>query len=164
MNEIRATIQETAKRIKRLGERSQEIGGIVKLIDTIAERTNMLALNANMQAAQAGEAGRGFMVVAAEVQRLAENAKDATNQIGKLVNNIQLETGDTIAAMDKAIEEVVEGSGLAEQAATQMKRNEEMVATLDALGMQLLEAVRAFTLPAEWVAKADAGKSIKAVA
>jgi twitching motility protein PilJ len=149
MNEIRATIQETAKRIKRLGERSQEIGGIVKLIDTIAERTNMLALNANMQAAQAGEAGRGFMVVAAEVQRLAESAKEATHQISKLVGNIQVETGDTMAAMDQAIAEVVQGSELAEQAATQINRNQEMVAMLDALGNQLLDAVRAFKLPAE---------------
>lgn len=166
MNEIRATIQETAKRIKRLAERSQEIGGIVKLIDTIAERTNMLALNANMQAAQAGEAGRGFMVVAAEVQRLAENAKDAAHQIEKLVGNIQVETGDTIAAMDQAIGEVVEGSELAERAATQMKRNEEMVATLDALGKRLLEAVRAFKLPTDYAlhnaSHADAAKSLAA--
>lgn len=167
MNEIRATIQETAKRIKRLGERSQEIGGIVKLIDTIAERTNMLALNANMQAAQAGEAGRGFMVVAAEVQRLAENAKEAAQQISKLVVNIQVETGDTIAAMDQAIEEVVQGSELAEQAATQMKRNEEMVAALDGLGKRLLDAVRAFRLPPEYVrdgAKSDVSKPMAAVA
>jgi twitching motility protein PilJ len=151
MNEIRATIQETAKRIKRLGERSQEIGGIVRLIDTIAERTNMLALNANMQAAQAGEAGRGFMVVAAEVQRLAENAKDAAHQIEKLVGNIQVETSDTIAAMDEAIEEVVEGSELAERAATQMQRNEQMVDTLDAVGKRLLDAVLAFKLPPEYM-------------
>jgi twitching motility protein PilJ len=163
MNEIRATIQETAKRIKRLGERSQEIGGIVKLIDTIAERTNMLALNANMQAAQAGEAGRGFMVVAAEVQRLAESAKEATHQISKLVSNIQVETGDTMAAMDQAIEEVVEGSELAEEAARLIKRNEETVAQLDALGKDLLDAVRAFKLPAEFVARAEDAR-IKAVA
>jgi twitching motility protein PilJ len=162
MNEIRATIQETAKRIKRLGERSQEISGIVKLIDTIAERTNMLALNANMQAAQAGEAGRGFMVVAAEVQRLAESAKEAANQISKLVGNIQVETGDTIAAMDEAIQEVVEGSEFAEQAATQMKRNEEMVAMLDSLSKGLLDSVRAFKLPPEYVA--ETGKAVRAVA
>jgi twitching motility protein PilJ len=164
MNEIRATIQETAKRIKRLGERSQEIGGIIKLIDTIAERTNMLALNANMQAAQAGEAGRGFMVVAAEVQRLAESAKEATHQISKLVGNIQVETGDTIAAMDQAIAEVVEGSELAEQAATQINRNQEMVAMLDALGNQLLDAVRAFKLPPEQVAEDEPAKTMAAVA
>lgn len=164
INEIRATIQETAKRIKRLGERSQEIGGIVKLIETIAERTNMLALNANMQAAQAGEAGRGFMVVAAEVQRLAESAKEATDQIGKLVGNIQIETGDTIAAMDQAIEEVVEGSGRAEQAATHINRNQEMVAMLDALGKELLDAVRAFKLPPEYKLEAEPAKPIIAVA
>jgi twitching motility protein PilJ len=164
MNEIRATIQETAKRIKRLGERSQEIGGIVKLIDTIAERTNMLALNANMQAAQAGEAGRGFMVVAAEVQRLAESAKEATHQISKLVNTIQVETGDTMAAMDQAIEEVVTGSELAEQAATQINRNQEMVTALDALGKQLLDTVRAFNLPAEHSTSTEPTKSIRAVA
>ncbi|HLF23392.1 MAG TPA: methyl-accepting chemotaxis protein, partial [Burkholderiales bacterium] len=156
MNEIRATIQETAKRIKRLGERSQEIGGIVRLIDTIAERTNMLALNANMQAAQAGEAGRGFMVVAAEVQRLAENAKDAAHQIEKLVGNIQVETSDTISAMDQAIEEVVEGSELAERAATQMQRNEQMVDTLDAVGKRLLDAVLAFKLPPEYLPEVSA--------
>lgn len=164
INDIRATIQETAKRIKRLGERSQEIGGIVKLIETIAERTNMLALNANMQAAQAGEAGRGFMVVAAEVQRLAESAKEATDQISKLVGNIQVETGDTIAAMDQAIEEVVEGSELAEQAATQINRNQEMVATLDALGKELLEAVRAFKLPAESLSESNRPTSAKSIA
>lgn len=165
MNEIRSTIQETAKRIKRLGERSQEIGGIVKLIDTIAERTNMLALNANMQAAQAGEAGRGFMVVAGEVQRLAESAKEATLQISKLVGNIQVETGDTIAAMDQAIAEVVEGSELAEQAATQINRNQEMMAMLDTLGNQLLDSVRAFKLPSESVGDdAEPKKPMAAVA
>src|SRR5204863_7908900 len=126
--------------------------------------TNMLALNANMQAAQAGEAGRGFMVVAAEVQRLAESAKEATHQIAKLVNTIQVETGDTMAAMDEAIEEVVQGSELAEQAATQINRNQEMVTALDALGRQLLETVRAFTLPAEYTAGSESTKSIRAVA
>jgi len=147
MGEIRGTIQETAKRIKNLGERSQEIGGIVKLIDDISERTNVLALNANMQAAQAGEAGRGFMVVADEVQRLAESSKQATDQISKLINNIQVETGDTISTMDKAIEEVVHGGELAEQAAQQMEKSEQMVARLDKLGVQLAQQVSAFTLP-----------------
>lgn len=164
MNQLRGTIQETAKRIKRLGERSQEIGGIVKLIDTIAERTNMLALNANMQAAQAGEAGRGFMVVAAEVQRLAESAKEATHQINKLVTSIQVETGDTIAAMDEAIQEVVAGSDSAEQAATQINRNQDMVTMLDTLGKQLLDTVQAFKMPAEYASQAEAGKHIRAVA
>ncbi len=143
MNEIRGTIQETGKRIKRLGERSQEITGIVKLIDDIAERTSVLALNANMQAAMAGEAGRGFRVVADEVQRLAERSKEATDQISKLVSNIQTETNDTIATMDRAIGEVVKGGELAEQAARQ-------VTHLDDLGGQLIASVQSFTLPAEY--------------
>jgi len=147
MGEIRGTIQETAKRIKSLGERSQEIGGIVKLIDDISERTNVLALNANMQAAQAGEAGRGFMVVADEVQRLAESSKQATDKISKLINTMQVETGDTISTMDKVIEEVVQGGELAEQAALQMDKTEQTVAKLDELGVQLAQQVAAFTLP-----------------
>lgn len=155
MNEIRTTIQETAKRIKRLGERSQEIGGIVKLIDTIAERTNVLALNANMQAAQAGEAGRGFMVVAAEVQRLAESAKQATDQIAKLISGIQVETGEAISTMDRSIEEVVGGTQLAEKGAAEMTLTDEAVEKLNVLGEQLRDAVRAFKLPEEHVAKGD---------
>ncbi|MDH5325133.1 MAG: methyl-accepting chemotaxis protein [Gammaproteobacteria bacterium] len=147
MSELRGTIQETAKRIKRLGERSQEIGGIIKLIDNIAERTNVLALNANMHAAAAGEAGRGFMVVADEVQRLAESSKGATEQIAKLVSNIQVETSDTISAMDKAIGEVVKGGEVTEQAAEQMDRTESTVSRLEALGQELASAVAAFELP-----------------
>jgi methyl-accepting chemotaxis protein len=144
MSDIRGTIQETGKRIKRLGERSQEITGIVKLIDEISERTSVLALNANMQAAMAGEAGRGFRVVADEVQRLAERSKQATDQIGKLVSTIQTETNDTIATMDRAIGEVVKGGELAEKAASQ-------VTHLDELGGQLLDSIQAFKLPAELV-------------
>ena len=140
MNDVRGTIQETGKRIKRLGERSQEIGGIVKLIDDIAERTSVLALNANMQAAVAGEAGRGFRVVADEVQRLAERSKEATDQISKLVSTIQGETNDTMAIMERAIGEVVKGGELAEKAATQ-------VSNLEKLGNDLSVAVQAFTLP-----------------
>ncbi len=164
MNEIRTTIQETAKRIKRLGERSQEIGGIVKLIDTIAERTNVLALNANMQAAQAGEAGRGFMVVAAEVQRLAESSKQATDQIAKLISGIQVETGEAISTMDRSIEEVVEGSQLAEKGATEMNLTDEAVEAVNALGAQLQEAVRAFRLPGEYVAEGDTNVSVRVAA
>ena len=125
MNEIRNTIQETAKRIKRLGDRSQEINTIVKVISDISERTSVLALNANMQAAAAGEAGRGFMVVANEVQRLAESSQEATEQIGKLVVNIQTETGDTITTMDRGIEEVVKGSELTDAASLQMDQTLE---------------------------------------
>ena len=142
MNEVRGTIQETGKRIKRLGERSQEITGIVKLIDDIAERTSVLALNANMQAAVAGEAGRGFRVVADEVQRLAERSKEATDQIGKLVTTIQGETNDTIATMERAIGEVVKGGELAEKAAAQ-------VSNLEKLGNDLHASVQTFTLTDE---------------
>ena len=99
MAEVRDTVQETGKRIKRLGDRSQEIGGIVDVIDRIAERTTVLALNASMQAASAGEAGRGFAVVAEEVQRLAASARQATEQIAGLVKNIQVETSDTMITM-----------------------------------------------------------------
>lgn len=126
----RDTIRETEKRIKRLGERSQEISGVVNLINTIAERTHILALNASMHAASAGEAGRGFAVVADEVQRLAENAREATSQIATLVSSIQVETADTANAMNQAISQVVEGSRLAEQAGEQMKRTQQTTADL----------------------------------
>ncbi len=151
MNDIRGTIQETGKRIKRLGERSQEITGIVKLIDDISERTSVLALNANMQAAMAGEAGRGFRVVADEVQRLAERSKEATNQVSKLVDAIQSETNDTMSTMDHAIGEVVKGGELADRAA-------EQVTHLDELGELLLQSIQAFTLPEDLLKEAGAGE------
>jgi twitching motility protein PilJ len=106
MNTLRDQIQETAKRIKRLGESSQEIGEITELISDITEQTNVLALNAAIQAASAGEAGRGFSVVAEEVQRLAESSRNATQQIGALVNNIQLETNETISWFKEFNQEV----------------------------------------------------------
>ncbi|MBS1211828.1 MAG: methyl-accepting chemotaxis protein [Proteobacteria bacterium] len=130
INSTSDTIRETEKRIKRLGERSQEISGVVNLINTIAERTHILALNASMHAASAGEAGRGFAVVAGEVQRLAENAREATSQIATLVSNIQIETADTVNAMNAAISQVVDGSRLAEQAGDQMKRTQETTTEL----------------------------------
>ncbi|MEW5757500.1 MAG: methyl-accepting chemotaxis protein [Pseudomonadota bacterium] len=130
MNEIRETISETEKRIKRLGERSQEISGIVDLINNIAERTHVLALNASMQAAAAGEAGRGFAVVADEVQRLAESSRNATSKISALVNNIQTETADTMNTMNKTISQVVEGSKLAEQAGRQMQETQQKTTKL----------------------------------
>ena len=120
INSIRDTISETEKRIKRLGERSQEITGIVNLINNISERTHILALNASMHAASAGEAGRGFAVVADEVQRLAENAREATKEIGTLVNNIQVETGDTVIAMNDVITQVANGTELADKAENAM--------------------------------------------
>lgn len=140
INGIRETIRETEKRIKRLGERSQEISGVVNLINTIAERTHILALNASMHAASAGEAGRGFAVVADEVQRLAENARQATGQIATLVNNIQVETADTVTTMNNTISQVVEGSKLAEQAGEQMKRTQETTAELVASVQQIAES------------------------
>ncbi len=137
ISSTRDTIRETEKRIKRLGERSQEISGVVNLINTIAERTHILALNASMHAASAGEAGRGFAVVADEVQRLAENAREATSQISTLVSNIQIETADTANTMNTAISQVVDGSRLAEQAGDQMKRTQETTADLVAAVQQI---------------------------
>jgi len=125
INSIRSTISETEKRIKRLGERSQEISGIVNLINSIAERTHILALNASMHAASAGEAGRGFAVVADEVQRLAENAREATSEISTVVNNIRVETSDTVTTMNTVISQVAEGTRLAELAGLSMKENQQ---------------------------------------
>jgi len=116
MHEIRDQIQETAKRIKRLGESSQEIGEIVELITDITEQTNVLALNAAIQAASAGEAGRGFSVVAEEVQRLADRSAEAAKQIGALVRTIQTDTQDAVAAMEKSTQGVVEGAKLSDAA------------------------------------------------
>ncbi|MDP3425698.1 MAG: methyl-accepting chemotaxis protein [Burkholderiaceae bacterium] len=116
MNAIRDQIQETSKRIKRLGESSQEIGEITELISDITEQTNVLALNAAIQAASAGEAGRGFSVVAEEVQRLAERSADATRQIAALVKAIQTDTQDAVAAMERSTQGVVEGAKLSDNA------------------------------------------------
>jgi twitching motility protein PilJ len=116
MNEIRSQIQETSKRIKRLGESSQEIGEIVELISDITEQTNVLALNAAIQAASAGEAGRGFSVVAEEVQRLAERSGEATKQIAAIVKTIQTDTNDAVAAMEHSTQGVVEGAKLSDAA------------------------------------------------
>ncbi len=130
MNEIRETIAETEKRIKRLGERSQEINGIVEIINNIAERTHILALNASMQAAAAGDAGRGFAVVADEVQRLAESSRESTSEIAGLVSNIQAETAETMATMNKAIAQVVEGTELAQASGVQMRATQEATSEL----------------------------------
>jgi twitching motility protein PilJ len=116
MNNLREQIQETAKRIKHLGESSQEIGEIVQLIAGITEQTNVLALNAAIQAAAAGEAGRGFSVVAEEVQRLAERSGEATKQIATIVKAIQHDTQDVVAAMERSTNGVVRGAELADSA------------------------------------------------
>jgi len=127
---ISDTIRETEKRIKRLGERSEEIGGVVSLINNIAERTHILAISASMHAASAGEAGRGFSVVANEVQKLAENAREATSKITSLVNNIQLETADTVTTMNEAISQVAQGTALAQQAGSEMRQTRDTTAEL----------------------------------
>jgi len=116
MNQLRDQIQDTSKRIKRLGESSQEIGEITELISDITEQTNVLALNAAIQAASAGEAGRGFSVVAEEVQRLAERSGEATKQIAALVRTIQTDTQDAVAAMERSTQGVVEGAKLSDNA------------------------------------------------
>ncbi len=126
MDNIRDQIQETSKRIKRLGESSQEIGNIVELIEDIADQTNILALNAAMQAAMAGEAGRGFAVVADEVQRLAERSANATKQIDALVRTIQADTNEAVSSMESSTSEVVSGAKLAEDAGEALQRIEKV--------------------------------------
>ena len=126
MNAIRETIQETSKRIKRLGESSQEIGNIVELINDIAEQTNILALNASIQASMAGEAGRGFAVVADEVQRLAERAANATKQIEVLVRTIQTDTNEAVVSMERSTTDVVGGALLAENAGAALEEIEQV--------------------------------------
>jgi twitching motility protein PilJ len=126
MDAIREQIQETSKRIKRLGESSQEIGEIVELIDDIADQTNILALNAAMQAAQAGEAGRGFAVVADEVQGLAERSSNATKQIEALVRTIQADTNEAVSSMEASTAGVVEGATLAENAGDALREIENV--------------------------------------
>lgn len=140
---IRDTIRETEKRIKRLGERSQEIGSVVTIINGIAERTHILALNASMHAASAGEAGKGFAVVANEVQKLAENAREATQQISSLVNNIQVETADTVTNMNDAITQVVRGTNLAQQAGNEMRETRDTTAELVQLVQQIAIGAKA---------------------
>jgi twitching motility protein PilJ len=133
MDGIREQIQETSKRIKRLGESSQEIGEIVDLISDITEQTNVLALNAAIQAASAGDAGRGFSVVAEEVQRLAERSAEATKQIGALVKTIQGDTHDAVAAMEKSTLGVVEGAKLSDVAGQSLREIEQVSNELAAL-------------------------------
>lgn len=141
MNEIRTQIQETSKRIKRLGESTQEISEIVELISDITEQTNILALNAAIQAASAGEAGRGFTVVAEEVQRLAERSSEATKQISAIVKTIQTDTGGAVAAMEKSTEGVVEGARLSDAAGQALNEIETVTNNL----AQLIQAISTAT-------------------
>jgi len=130
MNSIRENIQDTAKRIKRLGESSQQIGDIIELIDDIAEQTNILALNASIQSAMAGEAGRGFSIVAEEVQQLAERASNSTKQIEALIKSIQSETNEAIASMEQSTQGVVSGATLAQEAGEALERIETSTQSL----------------------------------
>jgi twitching motility protein PilJ len=133
MDQIRDQIQETSKRIKRLGESSQEIGSVVELINDISEQTNILALNAAVQAASAGEAGRGFAVVADEVQRLAERTSGATRRIESLVQAIQADTNEAVSSMEQTTSEVVSGARLAEDAGTALGEIERVSSDLNEL-------------------------------
>jgi twitching motility protein PilJ len=145
MNGIREQIQETSKRIKRLGESSQEIGEIVELISDITEQTNILALNAAIQAASAGEAGRGFTVVAEEVQRLAERSSEATKQISAIVKTIQTDTNSAVAAMEKSTEGVVEGAKLSDAAGQALTEIETVTNNLARLIQSISTATEAQT-------------------
>jgi twitching motility protein PilJ len=176
MNTIRETIQDTSKRIKRLGESSQEIGNIVELINDIAEQTNILALNASIQASMAGEAGRGFAVVADEVQRLAERSTNATKQIEVLVSTIQSDTKEAVVSMERSTTDVVGGALLAENAGAALDEIEQVsnqianlreiseqtgkattataaaISKLSEFASQLRKSVAGFTLPADGLA------------
>ena len=142
MDVIREQIQETSKRIKRLGESSQEIGDIVELINDIAEQTNILALNAAIQAAMAGEAGRGFAVVADEVTRLAERSSDATKQIEALVKTIQTDTNEAVISMEQSTSGVVAGARLAEDAGSALGEIENVSTNLAELVQSITNATR----------------------
>jgi len=142
MDGIREQIQETSKRIKRLGESSQEIGEIVELIDDIADQTNILALNAAMQAAMAGEAGRGFAVVADEVQRLAERSRNATKQIEVLVRTIQADTNEAVSSMEASTAGVVEGANLAENAGDALREIENVSAYIAEITKRIADSAQ----------------------
>jgi len=153
MNTIRETIQETSKRIKRLGESSQEIGNIVELISDIAEQTNILALNASIQASMAGEAGRGFAVVADEVQRLAERAATATKQIDVLVRTIQTDTNEAVVSMERSTTDVVGGALLAENAGAALEEIEQVSNQIASLVQNISGSSRSQSAAAQNIAR-----------
>jgi twitching motility protein PilJ len=142
MDNIRGQIQETAKRIKRLGESSQEIGDIVSLINDIADQTNILSLNAAIQASMAGDAGRGFAVVADEVQRLAERSSAATKQIAALVKTIQTDTNEAVISMEQTTAEVVNGAKRAQDAGVALEEIESVSNSLAELIQNISNAAR----------------------
>jgi twitching motility protein PilJ len=152
MDTIREHTQETSKRIKRLGESSQEIGGIVELINDIAEQTNILSINAAIQATMAGEAGRGFAVVADEVQRLAERSSNATQQIDVLVRTIQSDTSAAISSMEKSTSGVLSGAKLSQDAGTSLEQ-------IEAVSHQLAELINTISDAAKQQAQAAVGSS-----
>jgi twitching motility protein PilJ len=153
MNTIRETIQDTSKRIKRLGESSQEIGNIVELINDIAEQTNILALNASIQASMAGDAGRGFAVVADEVQRLAERAAAATKQIEVLVRTIQTDTNEAVVSMERSTTDVVGGALLAENAGAALEEIEQVSNQIASLVQNISGSARQQTGAAQNIAR-----------
>lgn len=152
MDTIREQIQETSKRMKRLGESSQQIGEIVELINDIAEQTNILSLNAAIQAAMAGEAGRGFAVVADEVQRLAERSGNATRQIDALVKTIQSDTNEAISSMEQSTAEVVSGARLSQDAGASLEQ-------IESVSQQLAELIDSITENAKQQATAAVSTS-----
>jgi twitching motility protein PilJ len=151
MNTIRETIQETSKRIKRLGESSQEIGNIIELINDIADQTNILALNASIQASMAGEAGRGFAVVADEVQRLAERSANATKQVEVLVRTIQTDTNEAVVSMERSTTDVVGGALLAEHAGAALEEIEQVSNQIASLVQNILGSAQEQAKAAEVV-------------
>ena len=153
MNTIRETIQETSKRIKRLGESSQEIGNIIELISDIAEQTNILALNASIQASMAGEAGRGFAVVADEVQRLAERAATATKQIEVLVRTILTDTNEAVVSMERSTTDVVGGALLAENAGAALQEIEQVSNQIASLVQNISASSRSQSTAAQSIAR-----------
>ena len=159
MHSIRNQVQETAKRIKKLGERSQEISQIVSLIDDLSDRTGILALNASLQAAAAGESGRGFAVVAEEVERLADRSNQLTQQIANLTQSIQIETKDVVASMEETIHEVVVGSTLADKAGQSLVEIERVTGRLAELLQSISESTRRQAQSSDDISKAMANIS-----